>query len=45
MSKIDHFVKQTCGCKNSNGGPCSDVLASKFSLLRAQCAELDKTWQ
>ena len=43
MTKIDDFVKQTCGCKNSNGGPCSDVLASKFSLLRAQCAELDKT--
>ena len=43
MTKIDHFIKQTCGCKNNNGGPCSDVLASKFSLLRAQCAELDKT--
>lgn len=43
MTKIDHFIKQTCGCKNNNGGPCSDVLASKFSLLRAQCAEVDKT--
>ena len=41
--KIEEFVDKTCGCKKVNGGPCSIPLADKFGIVRARCAEMDKT--
>ena len=40
--KIETFVEETCGCTKVNGGPCSNVLAEKFPVIRAQCAEMDR---
>lgn len=43
IHKIEEFVRNSCGCKNDNGGPCSNVFsADKIGLVRAQCSELDK---
>ena len=40
--KIEKFIAETCGCKKVNDGPCSNILATKFPIIRAQCAELDR---
>jgi hypothetical protein len=41
-NEIEQFVKMTCGCKLSNGGPCSNLFIEKFCEIRAQCQELNK---